>query len=55
MRVERGISARKSRIQNINADISSVFASLVGAAFLAVVSFFGAAVSRRKEEELAFA
>lgn len=54
MRVERGISARKSRIQNINADISSVIAGLVGAAFAAILSL-GTAVFRRKEEELAFA
>lgn len=55
MRVERCISARKSRIQTINADISSVVAGLLGAAFAAALSFLGSLGLRRKEEELAFA
>jgi hypothetical protein len=55
MRVERRISARKSRIQTINADISSVVAGLLGAVFTAALSLLGSLGLRRKEEELAFA
>jgi hypothetical protein len=56
MRVERCIRARKSRIQTINADISSVVAGLVGAAFAVAVSFVASlGLARRREEELAFA
>jgi hypothetical protein len=55
MRVERCISARKSRIQTTNADISSVFAGLLGAAIAAIYSLGSALAFRRRDEELAFA